>query len=166
MISSKACLCSRSRRRSSSAMWRFQAGKAAARSPADMASRAAGPGPKGRSGRTDAAAGLGRPRGSHGRAHLSAAGRGHPPPAPFRPRPVSPGASRPARRPPITSPPSCPASACVAPAARGPRCPWAPPPRVAPSRRGRERVLGEGRSGGRKRREGPRQAAMLGVAMR
>lgn len=40
MISSNACLCSRSRRLSSSEMWRFQRGKTAARRPDDM-SRAA-----------------------------------------------------------------------------------------------------------------------------
>lgn len=43
MISSNACLCSRSRRLSSSAMWRFQRGKSAARRPDDMSNAAPAP---------------------------------------------------------------------------------------------------------------------------
>lgn len=43
MISSNACLCSRSRRLSSSAMWRFQRGKSAARRPDDMPNAAPAP---------------------------------------------------------------------------------------------------------------------------
>lgn len=43
MISSNACLCSRSRRLSSSEMWRFQRGKSAARRPDDMVHAARAP---------------------------------------------------------------------------------------------------------------------------
>lgn len=43
MISSNACLCSRSRRLSSSEMWRFQRGKSAARRPDDMLRAARAP---------------------------------------------------------------------------------------------------------------------------
>lgn len=43
MISSNACLCSRSRRLSCSEMWRFQRGKSAARRPDDMSLAAPAP---------------------------------------------------------------------------------------------------------------------------
>lgn len=43
MISSNACLCSRSRRLSSSEMWRFQRGKSAARRPDDILRAARAP---------------------------------------------------------------------------------------------------------------------------
>ena len=62
MISSNACLCSRSRRLSSSEMWRFQRGKSAARRPDDI-SRAVAPAPQRRQcerGLAAAARGMGR----------------------------------------------------------------------------------------------------------
>lgn len=83
MISSNACLCSRSRRLSSSEMWRFQRGKSAARRPDDMLRAARAPQHRGSERGLEAAArSMRRPAGAGWPAAPQLTSTNRPPPPP------------------------------------------------------------------------------------
>lgn len=187
MISSKACRCSRSRRRSSAAMCRFQGGKPAARSPAAIsaarreraagarAARAAalegwprgrGGGPERREVRVRPAAGRARRQGAPSQSRGSAGGASRsrrPTPAiALQPRSVRGPRPSAAHR---NSDSSCPATARRRPPPSGAARPTTLVPRRVEPRRGRTATARstsstDGRAGGHplEQRRGPRAA--------